>query len=84
MAQREFTTVNPNMKPYESDADFCRRNGWQAGQKLAGDEGYGVSVIQLTAIGERSIFAKEVSRAGEPVNESEHLWTLYLRDWKPV
>ena len=76
--------MNPNMRPAESDADFCRRMGFIPGTRLAGDEGYGVTIIQLTAIGERCILAKEISHAGKTSDEYERNWTLSIRDWKPV
>lgn len=67
-----------------SDADKCRANGWGPGTRLAGDEGYGVTVIEITAVGERSILARMVSHRGEPRQRSEGLWTLACRDWKVV
>jgi hypothetical protein len=69
----------------ESDADICRRNGWTVGTQLAGDEGYGVTVIQLTAIGESSIMAKIIPHKGIPEQyPHEGAWTLSCRDWKKV
>ncbi len=62
----------------------CRRHGWAAGTKLIGDEGYGPEVIQITAIGERSILAKSISRDDKPVNDCEGTWTLSCRDWKEI
>ena len=76
--------MNPNMLPAESDADFCRRMGFIPGTRLAGDEGYGVTIIQLTAIGERCILAKEISHAGKTSDGDERTWTLSFRDWKPA
>jgi hypothetical protein len=52
--------------PGESSADACRRLGFEVGTRLAGDEGYGVTIIEITAIGERAILAKEISRRGQP------------------
>lgn len=65
-----------------SDAQKCRENGWKVGDRLAGDEGYGVTVIELTAIGESGILAKGISHKGEPVDWGESYWTLWCRDWK--
>ena len=76
--------MNPRMRPAESDADFCRRMGFIPGTRLAGNEGYGVTIIQLTAIGERCILAKEISHAGKTSDEYERTWTLSIRDWKPA
>jgi hypothetical protein len=77
---------NPNMHPGENDADFCRRMGYIVGTKLSGDEGYGETVIQITAIGERLILAK----TAVPYNSldgyfcREATWTLSCRDWRVV
>ena len=66
------------MKPSNiSDAEWCRRNGWTVGTRLAGDGGYGPTVIQITAIGESAILAK--TRGGV-----ESVWSLDHRDWRPV
>jgi hypothetical protein len=67
-----------------SDAERCRQNGWGVGTRLAGDEGYGVTVIEITAIGESRILAKTVSHKGERVDQSETSWTLVCRDWQAV
>jgi hypothetical protein len=73
-------------KPGEySDADVCRNNGWKVGTRLVGDEGYGPTVIELTAIGERNIMAKTISHNGKPEESPlEGNWTLSCRDWKVV
>lgn len=72
--------------PGESEADFARRLGWLPGTRLAGDEGYGVTVIEITALGERVILAKTISHDGKPPgpNKYETAWTLDMRDWKRV
>ena len=67
-----------------SDADKCRRNGWIVGTRLVGDEGYGPTVIELTAIGETHILAKRISHNGKPEDGYEGNWTLDCRDWKKV
>lgn len=67
-----------------SDADKCRVNGWTVGTQIVGDEGYGPSVIEITAIGEKRILAKTISRKGVPVDEGEGNWTLDWRDWQKV
>lgn len=72
-----------------SDADRCRANGWTAGTCLVGDEGYGPTVIQLTAIGERKILAKTISHNDNPHSLlddawNEGQWTLRHRDWREV
>lgn len=71
------------VREYESDADKCRRNGWKAGTRLVGDEGYGPTVIELTAVGRESILAVTISHNGVPdENDRENSWTLSCRDWK--
>jgi len=72
------------MKPNGvSSAQFCRDMGWGVGQRLVGNEGYGDTTIEITAIGEESIFAKAIAGPGSsPIRESG--WTLACRDWEPV
>lgn len=69
---------------YENEADVCRRLGWLPGTLLEGDEGYGPSVIRITALGETEILARRVRHNGQPVNDHETNWTLSCRDWKQV
>jgi hypothetical protein len=69
-------------KLYDSDADECRKRGFKVGNYLSADEGFGETVILLTAIGERSILAREISHKGKPVPYSDDVsWTLSCRDW---
>lgn len=77
--------MNPRMHPGESDADFCRRMGWGVGQYLVGDEGYGPTVIKLTAIGEDAILARSITHRGDPQlgSPDESTWMLNHRDWRP-
>lgn len=63
-----------------SSADKCRRNGWQVGDILEGDEGYGPDRIRITAIGERCVIARKVF----PHEGYETLWNLDWRDWEKV
>lgn len=65
-------------------AQKCRDNGWGPGTLLAGDEGYGETVIRVTAVGEDSILARAISHRGEPTKRRESLWTLSCRDWREV
>ncbi len=51
---------------------------------LSGDEGYGTTVIRITAVGESSILAVQVSHKGELRIACEGNWTLEWRDWKPL
>jgi hypothetical protein len=66
------------------DAEICRRNGWGVGTRLCGDEGQGMTVIEITALGERLLLAKAVSEDGRPCRHDETTWTLKCRDWKEV
>jgi hypothetical protein len=75
---------NPRLGETESYAGFCRRIGLETGDFLIGDEGYGPSVIMLTAIGERAILARCVSNVGKPEDGYESLWALDCRDWREV
>jgi len=68
----------------ESDAALCRTNDWEVGTYLAGDEGYGETVIQITAIGECKILARQISHRGAPCPQPEGPWTLEYRDWRKV
>jgi hypothetical protein len=67
-----------------NSANVCHANGWARGTRLVGDEGYGPTVIEITAVGDRSILAKALSRNGKPTDSYESLWTLDCRDWKEV
>lgn len=63
------------------DASACRANGWAAGTRLVGDEGYGPTIIEITAVGEHNILAKRLAHAGRAVRDDESSWVLYCRDW---
>lgn len=65
-----------------SAASRCRVHGWVVGTRLVGDEGYGTSVIELTAIGEARVLAKTISSPSGPA--PENMWTLDGRDWSEV
>jgi hypothetical protein len=68
-----------------NSAKKCRAEGWGPGTRLAGDEGYGVTVIEITAVGEQAILAKSISHKGvEYERTRESMWTLACRDWQPV
>ena len=67
-----------------SPAAICRANGWGVGTKLVGNEGYGDTVIEITAIGGSSILARALSHRGDTRKcSSEANWTLGCRDWRP-
>lgn len=67
-----------------TDAQRCRKNGWTRGTRLVGDEGYGPTVIEITAVGDESILAKEISHCGVEDHEREMSWTLDYRKWRKV
>lgn len=69
------------MKRGRTEAETCRLNRWGVGTRLVGDEGYGPTVIEITAVGQFSILAKAVERSGQPIREREATWTLTCRDW---
>jgi hypothetical protein len=72
------------MSEHISDAELCRIFGWGPGTRLQGDEGYGMTVIEITAVGEEMILAKMISHNGVGEVRSESSWTLKCRDWVPV
>ncbi len=65
-------------------ARICRKRGWEVGTRLVGDEGYGPTVIEITALGRENMLAVALSHKGEPQPAREALWTLGSRDWQPV
>ena len=65
-------------------AQVCRAMGWDVGTRIKGNEGYGESVIEITAIGEKRLLAKMISHKGQPENHGESTWTLACRDWEPA
>jgi hypothetical protein len=79
--QGQFETT---LLPGESNADACRRLGFKPGTRIVGNEGHGNTVIEITAIGERSILAKEISHNGEDRDGYESVWSLDFRMWLEV
>lgn len=61
------------------EADIVRAHGWGPGTRLIGDEGYGPTIIRITAVGEQNILA-----IAEGDRNWEFTWTLKHRDWKEV
>ena len=77
--------TGPTPPPWKSPAQTCRDNGWTVGTRLAGDEGRGETVIEITAVGETHILAKRISHRGEPYNYApEGTWVLDGRPWRAV
>lgn len=68
-----------------SPAEHARANGWTVGTRLSGSEGFGVTVIEITAIGEQVVVAKTVSHKGvRNPRPWETTWHLGGRKWTPV
>ena len=64
-------------------AEICRRNDWEPGARLVGDEGYGPTVIEITAVGVETILARCISHNGTPCcGAGEQMWHLDCRDWR--
>ena len=68
-----------------SDAEICRQNNWNVGDCLRGVEIFGngskhESIIKITAIGEKSILAKQI----KPVEFEEANWPLKHRNWEKL
>ena len=56
-----------------------------SGTRLVGDEGYGPTVIEITAVGDKRILARGLSHNGEPTRSPyEGSWVLYCREWSEV
>jgi hypothetical protein len=69
----------------DGTVEKCKRNGWKAGTRLVGNEGYGPTVIRITAVGEESILARQVSHNGKPTEDAwEGTWTLMARKWRRI
>jgi len=61
-----------------SNAELCRRNGWEPGTVVVGDEGYGPTRLLITGIGEKAILGRALGRP----QAHEKMWTLKMRDWR--
>ena len=78
------SVANPMLRG-STERETCDLNGWGVGTRLIGDEGYGPTIIEITAVGKRSILAETVTHNGsQPRGETEGLWTLTCRDWTRV
>lgn len=76
-----------SVKRGKSEQETLRLNGWGVGTLLAGSEGYGETVIEVTYLMRDGcgILAETVSHKGEPVkHRRESNWTLNCRDWHEV
>lgn len=65
-----------------TSAQKCRKNGWNVGTLLVGNEGYGDTVIRITAIGRNNILAECVSHDEKSECGNESWWTLRHRKWR--
>lgn len=66
------------VRSFRNDADICRDLGWKAGTRLT-DGARRPTVIEITAVGERHLLAREI--APDCV---ETMWTLSCRTWREV
>jgi len=71
---------NHTMLPGENSADFCRRMGWTVGTRLVGNEGCGDTIIEITAIGDRGVLARDTNCPRVELRY-EGPWSLAWRDW---
>jgi len=78
--------AEPTLNNGREPADLCRVNGWGVGTVLEGDEGYGACRIVITAVGEKSILAREVVCCGHEKHASsrEGSWVLSCREWRRI
>ena len=58
-------------------------DGFKVGDYIAGDEGYGVTVLRIDYIGKRHLICTKVEHDGKQMNQ-ENTWTLSHREWKKV
>lgn len=57
-------------------ADWVLQQGWGVGTRLVGDEGFGPTTIEITAIGRQKVLAVHVDDGWESS------WTFAARDWE--
>lgn len=75
-----------------NSAQMCRANGWGPGTLIAGDEGYGETVLRITAVGESMVLARMVQTGRQDWEADWDLteadweadWDLTWRDWHEV
>ena len=66
-------------------ADICREHGWRAGTRLVGNNGFGTTEIEITALGNQVMLARTVSQNGEPTAYGrDQAWRLSDRDWREI
>lgn len=69
---------------YRDPAVVAREHGWVPGTRLVGDEGYGPTVIEITALGVKKMLARALSHNGVDGLKGENSWVLWCRDWQEV
>ena len=74
------------LKRGRTEPETAALNGWTVGTRLVGDEGYGPTVIRITAIGERTVLAVTESHNGKPPKYGYHegSWTFRCREWTRI
>ena len=81
---KEVTILRSTKDDGRPPAEVCRERGWGPGTLLAGDEGYGVTVIEIVCVHDRNIYARTVAHDGLACGGGESSWVLYCRDWQSV
>lgn len=77
------TTAPPSTLHHKGTAaDMCRLRGWGVGTRLVGNEGYGPTVIEITAVGGECLLAKRLGHARVAYKPYESSWVLWCRDWR--
>jgi len=85
--ERAMSKNETTLLPDESDADACRRLGFGVGTRIAGNQGDGVTIIEITAIGDKKILAKAIyhfsfcCKEGKELVRPECVWTLSCLMW---
>lgn len=80
MARANPSTLHDPRSP----ADICRDRGWTVGTRIVGDEGYGPTVLVITAIGEHHILARPETPDTDSTRHREQSWALDCRDWQQI
>ena len=72
------------MRRGKTERETLDLNGWTIGDILEGDEGYGPSLIKITAIGEELFLCRWDYRKGGGWQPESGQTTLSCREWKKV
>ncbi|MCJ2085539.1 hypothetical protein MKK88_05955 [Methylobacterium sp. E-005] len=76
--------IRGTLRDPRSPAEICRERGWTIGTQIVGDDGCGLTIIQILGVGEQFLHVKYIIRQGEPAHGRESLWGLGCRDWQEV